>query len=75
MRLIGQTAAICQLRQTIERVAVTDLSLLVLGENGTGKEVVSQMVHYLSERRDEPLIAVNLRGDLGDVARKRTVRT
>ena len=43
----------------MRRVADTDLALLVLGENGTGKEVVSQMVHYLSPRRDEPFIAVN----------------
>ncbi|MCA9169400.1 MAG: sigma-54-dependent Fis family transcriptional regulator [Planctomycetales bacterium] len=59
IRLIGETPAVRQLRQSIERVAKTDLSILVLGENGTGKEVVSQMVHYLSDRRDEPLIAVN----------------
>ena len=33
--------------------------MLLLGENGTGKEVVSQSIHYLSARRDEPFIAVN----------------
>ena len=48
-----------KLRDTIARVASTDLALLILGENGTGKEVVSRMVHYLSDRRDEPFIAVN----------------
>lgn len=59
VQLIGESVAIEQLRNTVRRVADTDLALLVLGENGTGKEVVSQMVHYLSARRDEPFIAVN----------------
>lgn len=59
VRLIGESVAIEQLRNTVRRVASTDLALLVLGENGTGKEVVSQLVHYLSPRKDEPFIAVN----------------
>ncbi len=59
IQLIGETPVIRQLRSTIQRVAPTDLALLVLGENGTGKEVVSRMVHYLSRRRDEPFIPVN----------------
>ncbi len=59
LQLIGETAAIRQLRSTIERVAPTDLAVLVLGENGTGKEVVSRMVHYLSPRCDEPFLPVN----------------
>ncbi len=59
VRLIGQCAPIEALRSTIRRVADTDLAILVLGENGTGKEVVSQMIHYLSSRRHEPLVAVN----------------
>ena len=59
VQMIGQSVPIQQLRNTVQRVADTDLALLVLGENGTGKEVVSQMVHYLSNRRDEPFIAVN----------------
>ncbi len=59
VRLIGQCPAIEALRETIARVADTDLAILILGENGTGKEVVSQMIHYLSGRRHQPLIAVN----------------
>jgi Nif-specific regulatory protein len=59
VRLIGQSPAIEQLRQTIARVAATELAVLILGENGTGKEVVSQSIHYLSPRRDHPFIAVN----------------
>ena len=59
VNLIGESTVIETLRSTVRRVADTDLALLVLGENGTGKEVVSQLVHYLSPRRDEPFIAVN----------------
>ena len=59
VRLIGDSRSMVALRQTVDKVADTDLSLLILGENGTGKEVVSRTIHYLSPRRDEPFIAVN----------------
>ncbi len=59
VQLIGRSPAIEALRSTIRRVADTELAILILGENGTGKEVVSQSIHYLSRRRDEPFIAVN----------------
>jgi transcriptional regulator with GAF, ATPase, and Fis domain len=59
VELIGGCPAIEALRSTVRRVAMTDLALLILGENGTGKDVVSQMIHYLSRRRHEPFIAVN----------------
>ncbi len=57
--LIGQCAEIEKLKKTIERVADTELSILITGENGTGKEVVAQLVHYLSSRRGEVMVAVN----------------
>ena len=59
VRLIGNSPAIEALRSTVHRVADTDLAVLMLGENGTGKEVVSQLIHYLSPRRDRPFVAVN----------------
>ena len=59
VRLVGNSPAIDALRSTVGRVANTDLAVLVLGENGTGKEVISQMIHYLSPRRDRPFVAVN----------------
>jgi Nif-specific regulatory protein len=59
VRLVGQSPAIEALRSIIRRVAETDLAVLILGENGTGKEVVAQSIHYLSRRRDKPFIAVN----------------
>ena len=52
-----QRCASCGLPSNVS--LATDLAVLILGENGTGKEVVSRMVHYLSKRRDEPFIAVN----------------
>jgi transcriptional regulator with GAF, ATPase, and Fis domain len=59
VRLIGECPAIQALRSTINRIADTELAVLILGENGTGKEVVAQMIHYRSRRRQEPLLAVN----------------
>ena len=59
VRLIGESPAIEALRSIIRRVADTDLAVLILGENGTGKEVVAQSIHYLSRRRDQPFVAVN----------------
>ncbi|WP_425398878.1 sigma 54-interacting transcriptional regulator [Aeoliella sp.] len=59
VQMIGNCPAIEALRSTIAKVANADLAVLVLGENGTGKEVVAQSIHYRSPRRAEPLIAVN----------------
>jgi Nif-specific regulatory protein len=59
VQLIGESSAIEALRSSLKRVADSDLSLLILGENGTGKEVVSHMIHYHSHRRQQPLVAVN----------------
>lgn len=59
VQLIGDCPAIEALRSAIRRVADTDLAVLLLGQNGTGKDVVARSIHYLSRRRDEPFIAVN----------------
>lgn len=45
---------------TIDQVAPTDANVLILGENGTGKEVVARTIHHRSRRVDEPFIAVDL---------------
>jgi transcriptional regulator with GAF, ATPase, and Fis domain len=58
-QVIGQSPAIRSLRDTIARVAPTELSVLALGENGTGKEVVARSLHFQSQRRDQPFVAVN----------------
>ncbi|MEX0643057.1 MAG: sigma-54-dependent Fis family transcriptional regulator [Pirellulales bacterium] len=57
--LVGESPAIQALRSTIQRVADTDLAILLLGENGTGKEVAARAIHFGSRRRKDPFIAVN----------------
>ena len=57
--LIGSSGPMRRLRQQIERVAVTDFTILIEGECGSGKELVARQVHELSRRRRGPFIAVN----------------
>jgi anaerobic nitric oxide reductase transcription regulator len=57
--LIGRSAAMERLRADIQLVARSDLSVLVFGETGTGKELVAQAIHDASPRRAAPLIQVN----------------
>jgi transcriptional regulator with GAF, ATPase, and Fis domain len=59
LTLIGESQSIIDLRKKIDRIADSDLTVLVLGENGSGKEVVSRQIHYGSKRRSSPLVAVN----------------
>lgn len=59
IEIVGESPAIVALRSTVERLAATDLPVLLLGESGTGKEVVAQSLHYCGPRRDNPFIAVN----------------
>jgi transcriptional regulator with GAF, ATPase, and Fis domain len=59
IELIGSSPAMVSLRNSVERVAATELTVLLLGENGTGKDVVSRCLHQLSCRRDGPMVAVN----------------
>ena len=58
-RIIGNTPAIRKLYRTIEQAAPTGASVLIWGESGTGKELVAQTVHQLSERGQQPYIAIN----------------
>ena len=57
--IIGRTAAIDRLRQTISQVAVTDADVLVWGETGTGKELVARALHAASPRQAKPFVALN----------------
>ncbi len=59
VQLIGNAPSIIKIRETIGRIAPTELAVLITGENGTGKEIVAQMIHYLSHRRDQVMVAVN----------------
>lgn len=62
--IIGQSPAMQKVFETIDRVAVTDANVLILGENGTGKELVARAIHNNSPRRDQVFINV----DLGSVS-------
>ena len=57
--LVGQSAALRQVSSQIDLVAPTEASVLILGETGTGKELVAREIHRRSRRRDQPLIRVN----------------
>lgn len=57
--LVGESAAVMQILQTVVQVASTDIAVLVFGESGSGKELVAQAIHALSRRRDKPFVVVN----------------
>lgn len=57
--LIGDSEAMRRVYDTIDRVADSDLTVLIRGESGTGKELVARVIHDASPRRDKPFVAVN----------------
>ncbi len=57
--MIGQSEALQQIRQIIEKVAPTEARVLITGSNGTGKELVAHALHDKSERADAPMVEVN----------------
>jgi transcriptional regulator with GAF, ATPase, and Fis domain len=57
--LVGQSAPLQHIISQIDLVAPTDASVLILGETGTGKELVAREIHHRSRRQDKPLIRVN----------------
>jgi Nif-specific regulatory protein len=57
--ILGTTSKINEIRALIERTAETQVSVLVTGENGTGKELSARAIHYMSSRRTKPFVAVN----------------
>ena len=57
--IIGSCASMLEVFKTVERVASTDISVLVTGETGTGKELVARAVHSGSARKDGPFVVVN----------------
>jgi two-component system nitrogen regulation response regulator NtrX len=59
VRLVGQSQAIKELKKTIARVAPEDSRIIIIGENGTGKELVARLIHENSPRAEGPFVAVN----------------
>ncbi len=57
--IVGQSEAISKIKETIERVAPTDARVMILGPNGTGKELVANWLHEKSNRADKPFVEVN----------------
>jgi two-component system, NtrC family, nitrogen regulation response regulator NtrX len=59
VEMIGDCDAMMQIRNTISKVAPTEARVLILGENGSGKEVVAKVLHSQSNRAARPLVEVN----------------
>jgi DNA-binding NtrC family response regulator len=58
-RMLGASAAMRRVFEMASRVAPTDATVLILGESGTGKDLLAQEIHARSPRADKPLVAVN----------------
>ena len=63
--LIGQSQAVFNFKQKIQKVAGKDITVLITGETGTGKELIARSLHYYSQRSSGPLVKVNC-GSLPD---------
>jgi DNA-binding NtrC family response regulator len=59
LALVGDSPPMAALRALVERAAPSDVPILILGENGTGKELVARAVHELSPRRGQPFLKMN----------------
>ncbi|CDG84338.1 response regulator [Janthinobacterium agaricidamnosum NBRC 102515 = DSM 9628] len=58
-RIVGRSAAMAKVRQLVLNLAPKSADLIILGETGTGKELVARCLHDFSERRDHPFVAIN----------------
>jgi two-component system, NtrC family, response regulator len=58
-RLVGESEAMARVFTQIQKVASTKVNVLVLGENGTGKELVAHAIHEAGPRHDEPFVPIN----------------
>jgi two-component system, NtrC family, response regulator HydG len=60
VEILGESAAIKKVKQTIDKVAKTDANVLILGENGSGKELIARSIHNKSTRNNNVFIGVDL---------------
>ena len=58
-RMVGNSASIQHVRESIRKVAATDVNVLITGETGTGKELVAELIHRNSGRRGKPFVSIN----------------
>jgi len=58
-RLLGKSDALREVQKQIGRAAMTDSTVLITGETGTGKEVAARVLHDVSRRKDGPFVAIN----------------
>lgn len=58
--LWGESPAMTAVRRTVEKVAPTDATVLITGENGTGKDVLANEIHRLSSRANKPMVSVDI---------------
>jgi len=57
--LIGDTEPMLKVKNVVEQIAPSELTVLIRGESGTGKEIIARMIHKLSPRAKEPFVKVN----------------
>src|SRR5262245_55746573 len=57
--IVGQSAALRHVLQLVEMVAASDATVLLLGETGTGKELIAQAIHERSRRQKQPFVTLN----------------
>ncbi|MFC1839183.1 sigma-54-dependent transcriptional regulator [Thermodesulfobacteriota bacterium] len=55
----GKSEPVLKLKESIEKAAPTNATILIIGENGTGKELVAHTIHRLSKRKSKPMVEVN----------------
>ena len=61
--LLGESEAMQEIFYKIEKIAPTDANILILGENGTGKDLIAKAIHQQSLRADKPFIKVDVGPD------------
>jgi DNA-binding NtrC family response regulator len=59
-RIIGESASIMKVLRLIQKVEKTNMLALITGESGTGKELVASAIHYNSNRKNKPFVAINV---------------